>query len=153
MDAPLDLLRKVSLFADLPEADLRELGSHCQTRTFTRGAPVTSAGSRGAGFFVIKEGKATVRVHGAIRRKLEKGDSFGELALIDGGRRTADITADTDLHCLGLSQKDFKAFVVAHPEVGWRLLQGVVGLLREAQDREVRAPSRRRGLGRRHNRV
>jgi CRP-like cAMP-binding protein len=154
MAAPLELLRRCSLFADLPEADLEVLAARCQERTFTRGAPVTSAGSRGAGFFVIAQGKATVRVHGEVRRRLGPGDTFGELALIDGGRRTADITADSDLQCHGLSQKDFQAFVTGHPDVAWALLQRTVGLLREAQDREARdAPGTRRRIGRRRARV
>src|SRR3954470_5017050 len=126
MAAPVELLRRVSLFAGLEEADLRELAERCQQRIFTHGSPVTSAGSRGVGMFVIEQGEGTVRVHGQVIRKLRKGDYFGELALIDGGRRTADITADTDLHCWGLSEKQFRMFVTGHPDVAWSLLESVV---------------------------
>jgi CRP-like cAMP-binding protein len=151
MAAPVELLRRVSLFAGLDEADLRELSDRCQERTFGQGSPVTSAGSRGAGCFIIDRGEATVRVNGEVRRRLHRGDYFGELALIDGGRRAADITADSDLHCWGLSEKAFRAFVTSHPAVAWALLERVVGMLREGQAREARATpgSRKRRIGRR----
>lgn len=151
MAAPVDLMRRVSLFSALDDAELAKLAERCQERRFNDGAPVTTAGARGNGFFVIAEGRATVRVHGRVQRRLGRGDYFGELALIDGGRRTADISADTDMLCYGLSQKEFRAFVERHPDAAWTLLQRVVGLLREAQahhDPRRRAAARTR-LGRR----
>jgi CRP-like cAMP-binding protein len=148
MPAPVELLRRVSLFAGLDEADLETLSGLCVERMFGTGSPVTSAGDRGAGFFIVDKGEATVRVHGEIRRKLERGDCFGELALIDGGRRAADITADSDLHCFGLSPTSFKTFVTGHPDVAWALLERLVTVLRETQAREVPQQSRKRFIGR-----
>jgi len=150
MAAPVELLRRVSLFAGLDDADLRELSECCQLKWFTRGSPVTNAGSRAAGFFVIEEGRATVRVNRQERRALKRGDYFGELALIDGGRRSADIAADTDMRCWGLSAKTFQTFVRSHPDVAWKLMEKLVAMVREANAREARqAPgARRRRFGR-----
>jgi CRP-like cAMP-binding protein len=150
MAPPVALLRRVSLFAGLDDADLHDLSECCQLRWFTRGSPVTNAGSRAAGFFVIEEGRATVRVNRQERQTLKRGDYFGELALIDGGRRSADITADTDMRCWGLSTKTFETFVRSHPDVAWRLMQRLVAIVREANAREARQAPRteRRRIGR-----
>jgi CRP-like cAMP-binding protein len=154
MAAPVELLRRVSLFAGLDEAAVAELSLLCKDRLFTSGSPVTSAGSRGAGFFIVEKGEATVRVHGEVRRRIKRGDYFGELALIDEGRRAADITADSDLHCFGLSPTAFRTFVTGHPDVAWALLERLVAMLRETQSREAIAPrSRRRLMGRRGRRA
>ena len=148
MPAPMRVLRSVKLLAGLDEQALQELASQCQERTFTRGSPVTSMGSRGSSVCIIAEGEATVRVRGEVRSRLGPGDTFGALAVIDGGRRAADITAETDLYCYGLSPRAFKAFVLAHPDFGWALLEHVVGLLRDEQAKRPPATPRRRRLGR-----
>jgi CRP-like cAMP-binding protein len=137
MSALVELLRRVEIFAGLSETDLAALASRLQQRRAHCGAPITSAGSHASGFFVIATGQATVRVHGELRRRLGRGDCFGELALIDGGRRSADITADTDMEYYGLSERAFRAFASEHPQTIWHVLEHVVALLRECQEREV----------------
>src|SRR3954468_4907560 len=108
MSTLVDVLSRVPLLASLDDEQLAALVERGQERTFTEGAPVTSVGSRGAGFFVIVDGEATARVRGAADRRLRRGDFFGELALITGHRRSADITADTHLRCFGLSRSEFR---------------------------------------------
>src|SRR5919199_2129032 len=122
MGAPTDVLRRVPLLKGLPEAELNELAARFRERAYDRGAPVVSRGSSGAGFFIIAEGEATVDKADKTFARLRKGDCFGEVALIDGGRRSADITATTNMRCWGISRKDFRAFVKSHPDVAWTLL-------------------------------
>jgi CRP-like cAMP-binding protein len=149
MPTLVDVLRRVPLLASLDDAQLTALAKRGQERVFTAGTPVTSVGSRGEGFFVIVEGQATVRVRGAVDRHLRRGDYFGELALIAGRRRSADITADTDLRCFGLSRTEFRAFVAAYPDVAWTLLERMAGLVHESEERAPSAaPARRKGLRR-----
>src|SRR3954453_13460575 len=129
MGVPVDLLRRVPLLEGLAEDDLAELATRFRERVYDAGAPVVSRGSSGAGFFVIADGEAAV---GAVDRptaRLGRHHSFGEVALIDGGRRSADITAVTNLRCWGISQREFRAFVKQHPEGAWALLEGLVGRL------------------------
>jgi CRP/FNR family transcriptional regulator, cyclic AMP receptor protein len=152
MGVPVDLLRRVPLLEGLADDDLAELATRFRERVYDAGAPVVSRGSSGVGFFVIAEGEASV---GAVERpaaRLRRHDFFGEVALIDGGRRSADITAVTNLRCWGISQRDFRAFVKQHPEVAWALLEVLVARLRAAEGAAAgrpRAPrrwwSRRRG--------
>jgi CRP/FNR family cyclic AMP-dependent transcriptional regulator len=149
MGVSVDLLRRVPLLAGLPDGELGELASHFRERAYDRGAPVVSRGSSGTGFFIIAEGKATVDVRGRTAAHLSRGDFFGDVSLIDGGRRSADITAETNMRCWGISKSEFRTFVKQHPEVAWSLLEVLVARLRAA---ESAAPSRthrprRRWLG------
>ena len=130
-----DVLRRVPLFADLPARDLKQLAAAMRERTFPAGTDVTSEGESGVGFFVITDGRATVTVDGEARRTLGEGDYFGEMALIDGGRRSAKITADTDLRCYGMTAWHFRPFLKDHPDVVWALLETLVARLREAERR------------------
>ena len=151
MGVPVDLLRRVPLFRGLPEDDLAQLAGRFRERVYDRGAPVTSRGSSGAGFFVIAEGEAIVGPAARPAARLRRNDFFGEVALIDGGRRSADITAATNLRCWGISHAEFRAFVKQRPEVAWALLEVLVARLRAAESAARgggREPRRRWPLGR-----
>jgi CRP-like cAMP-binding protein len=133
MAVSLDALRNVSIFAELNDRELERLGHQFKERTFPAGASVVSEGASGAAFFVIAEGQATVVVHGEERARLEAGDHFGEIALLDEGVRSATVVAETDLRCYGLTPWEFRPFVEDHPQVAWKLLQALARRLRTTQ--------------------
>jgi CRP/FNR family cyclic AMP-dependent transcriptional regulator len=135
MAVPVEVLRRVPLLAGLRDDELAELSARFRERGYDRGAPVVSRGSSGAGFFIVAEGEATVSAGGRVTGRLRRFDYFGEVAVIDGGRRSADITADTNMRCWGISRKEFEAFVKQHPDVAWTLLEGLVARLRAAEAR------------------
>src|SRR5207344_1429042 len=85
------LLTTVPLFAELPRRHLRRLAGLAEQVRFGAGRTVVQNGSRGTGFYVIVEGTAKVTVGYSNRAfaRLGPGDFFGELALLDGGPRTA----------------------------------------------------------------
>jgi CRP/FNR family cyclic AMP-dependent transcriptional regulator len=151
MAVPVDLLRRVPLLAGLSDDELTELAGRFRERVYDAGAPVTSRGSAGAGFFIIAEGEALVGSTERPAGRLRKHDFFGEVALIDGGRRSADITAKTNMRCWGISQREFRTFVKQHPEVAWALLEVLVARLRAAESAAAGRgrPSRRPRWGRR----
>jgi CRP/FNR family transcriptional regulator, cyclic AMP receptor protein len=134
--APVDVLRQVPLFSELGDRELEKLAGHFKERTFPEGSAVTMEGGTGTGFFVVVEGNATVSVSGEQRGTLGPGDSFGEIALVDEGTRSATITAATDLRCYGLTAWEFRPFVEEHPQVAWPLLKQMAKRLREAQAHE-----------------
>src|SRR3954449_13632823 len=142
MGVPVDLLRRVPLLSGLGDDELAALAARFRERIYDAGAPVTTRGSAGAGFFVIAEGEALVGATENPTARLRRHDFFGEVALIDGGRRSAAITAATNMRCWGISQREFRAFVKQHPEVAWALLEVLVARLRAVQGRPpgVRAP-------------
>ena len=130
-----ELLRRVPLFADFDEKDLQRLARSFKERTFEAGSTVAGEGKTGAGFFVIESGEASVSVRGDEHGKLGPGDYFGEIALIDDGARSATITADSDLHCYGLTSWEFRPLVESNASIAWKLLETMAQRLRAAQQR------------------
>ena len=123
-------LKRVSLFADLNQRQLKKLADLFRERTLPRNtSPVREGTMSGLGFFVIAEGEASVSIAGRVVTKLGPGDHFGEIALVNKAERTATVTADTDLRVLEIPFYDFRDFALANPDVTWKLLQHVVALL------------------------
>jgi CRP/FNR family cyclic AMP-dependent transcriptional regulator len=131
--APVEILQRVPLFADLDDGDVGRVARLFKKRAFTQGETVTKEGSGGAAFFLIESGEAEVKVNGRQRPRLTAGHHFGEIALIDGRERSATITARTDLVCYGLTYWDFQPLVRENASLGWGLLQALARMLRAAQ--------------------
>ena len=127
-----DSLLRVPLLSNLPEADRDAIARLFTERTFAAGETVTKEGADAAAFYLIESGTATVTVGGAFRRTLEAGDHFGEIALIDGGARSATVTADSELVCQGITLWDFQPLVQRNPSMSWTLLQTLARELRQA---------------------
>jgi CRP-like cAMP-binding protein len=90
-------------------------------------------GSGGAAFFFIDSGEATVSCKGVQLATLGPGDYFGEIALIDGGPRSATVTAATDLVCYGLTFWEFRPLVEKNSTIAWKLLQALAKRLRATE--------------------
>ncbi len=90
-------------------------------------------GSGAAAFFVIESGEATVTSKGVTINTLGPGDHFGEIALIDGGPRSATVVAATDLVCHGLTFWEFRPLVERNGGIAWKLLQALAKRLRAAE--------------------
>ncbi|MGA9775141.1 MAG: cyclic nucleotide-binding domain-containing protein [Candidatus Dormiibacterota bacterium] len=131
--APIELLQRVPLFAELDPGELEQIARLFKERRFARGETVVMEGLGGAAFFLISSGEATVSVGGAERPPLQPGDYFGEIALIDEGRRSATITATSDLLCYGLTFWEFRPLVEGNGIIAWKLLQSLAKKLRAAQ--------------------
>ena len=137
-DAPIELLAQIPLFEGLPQADLGRIARSFKERRFSAGDTIAVEGASGIGFFVIGEGSASVDVHGERRGKLGPGDYFGEVALIDEqARRTATITADSDLTCYGLTAWEFRPLVETNAVIAWKLLQVMAKRLRESEQQQI----------------
>ena len=123
-------LKQVPLFADLDSRQLKKLAARFRERTVGPGTKVTTEGEMsGVGFFVVGGGEAAVNVGGKDVATLGPGAHFGELALVSEAARTATVTATTELRLLEIPFWDFRDFAHANPDVTWKLLQHVVGLL------------------------
>ena len=131
---PVEVLQRVPLFADLAKPEAQKIARLFKERRFSRGETVVKEGSGGAAFFVIASGEATVFIGGNERATLKHGDYFGEIALIDQGTRMATITANSDLVCYGVTYWDFRPLVEANGVIGWKLLQGMAKMLRDARE-------------------
>jgi CRP-like cAMP-binding protein len=133
--ATADVLQRVPLFAKMKRKELDRLAKEMQDRTFAAGSTAVVEGEGGVGFFIVLDGAATVTVGGREIRKLGVGDWFGEMALLQAsGKRTATVTADTDLTCVGMTSWAFKSFLAGHPDAAWQVIETMAQ--REAATRE-----------------
>jgi CRP-like cAMP-binding protein len=130
--APVEVLQRVPLFADLDRQELQQVARLFKERRFLQGETVMREGLGGAAFFVIESGEAVVSIGGNERTTLSAGDYFGEIALIDEGARTATVKAATDLACYGLTLWEFRPLVRENGEIGWKLLQALAAMFRDA---------------------
>jgi pyruvate,water dikinase len=130
---PMAALRRVQLFADLDRRQAEQVARLLKERRFAKGETVIMEGSGGAAFFFIDSGQATVSRKGVDLATLGPGDYFGEVALIDGGPRSATVTAATDLSCYGLTFWEFRPLVERNGAIGWKLLQALAKRLRAAE--------------------
>lgn len=129
-------LGEVRLFADLTKADVKELEDIGRVVRHPAGHTIIDEGETGAGFHLILDGEARVVRGGKTVARLGKGDFFGEMALIDGGPRTASVVADTALTTLSIAGWDFRALVKKRPNMAWSMLVHVTQRLRDSQKRE-----------------
>jgi len=131
--APVELIKRVPLFADLDNRELKEIAESMKERTFRAGDTVTEEGKGGVGFFVIDDGTAKVSVGGQDVRTLGAGDYFGEIGLIADVDRTATITAESELRCYGMTLWDFRPLVESNASIAWKMLQALAQRLKEAE--------------------
>ena len=133
MPAPVDLLKHVPLFARVDDRALKLLAATFTERSFKEGTQLTTEGQGAAGFFVIESGTALVTVDGVERRSLGPGDYYGEIALVDGGLRTATIAATSDGKAYGLTAWQFRPLVEEHTTIAWPLLEALAARIRQIE--------------------
>ena len=142
-----DKLKGVPLFSDLSQRQLRVVGRDFRERWFRPGTAIVRQGEMsGVGFFIITDGEASVSIDGREVARLGPGDHFGELALISEGTRAATVTAETRLECLEITFWDFRRVAKTSPDITWKLLQHVAGLL--VEERVARAQAFAQGSSR-----
>ena len=140
VSAVVDELRRVRLFAGLSQRQLRQLARLAKERQYRPGVTVVEEGTMsGVGFFIVADGEGSVSVDGTEVARIGPGDHFGELALISEEARTATVTAVTRLRCHVIAFWDFRKFAKDNPDVSWKLLQHLAGLLTTERERRARA--------------
>jgi CRP/FNR family transcriptional regulator, cyclic AMP receptor protein len=129
----VDRLRKIPLFAACTKDELQQIATAASTLTFPAGTVLAREGDVGREFMVIVDGTADVVIGGVIVNHLGPDDSFGEVALLDGGLRTATVTASTDVVAHVIEQREFAVLVFDSHSLARKLLIGVAKLLRSAE--------------------
>jgi CRP-like cAMP-binding protein len=128
-------LAEIPLFSACSKRELQTVSGLTTALTIPAGKVVTSEGQPGREFVVILDGKATVSIHGTEIATLGRGDFFGEIALLDGGPRTATVVAETDLVARVISHAEFSQMLEDVPAMARKLLVGVAARLRDADVR------------------
>jgi CRP-like cAMP-binding protein len=92
---------------------------------------IARQGEIGTGFFVIVTGAARVVRDGVSIATIGPGDFFGELSVLDGRPRTAQVVAEGPTTCLALASWDFEAVLLDQPGVTLAILRGLASRLRD----------------------
>ena len=120
----------MSLFSSCTHRELTRIESLTTLVDVPAGEVLTEQGAPGEEFFVVVEGTATASRNGLTLATLGPGSFFGELALLDGGNRTATVVADSDMGLLVLSRREFKSLQLTVPSVAFKLLTEMGARLR-----------------------
>jgi MFS family permease len=113
-EQPLELLRRIEIFAELPEPILERLAAAAVPVGAESGSVVVSQGELGDRFYVIAAGRADVEIDSKRVRELEPGDSFGEIALLRNSPRTATVRAVEPMSLYAIAGESFVAAVTGH---------------------------------------
>ena len=108
-NAKLEALKRAPLFEGLTKKELTELARATDELTVPAGTVLCREGSLGSEFFVVLDGTADVTKDGTVLATRSAGDFFGEIALIATTKRTATVTATTELRCFVLTSRSFRA--------------------------------------------
>jgi CRP-like cAMP-binding protein len=107
-----------ALSSDLPAAELDELAAAVREVEVEAGAKVVTLDDFGTAIYFIEDGHAEVLADGGeATQTLGPGDTFGEIALLLTGHRTATVVARTPMRLLSLSEQDFQRIRARVPEL------------------------------------
>lgn len=118
-DPRIEHLRRVPLFSECTEGELRGIAGISKIVETPAGTVVTQMGTPGDSFFFIIDGRVSVQTPVGVGDMLTPGDFFGEMSLLDGEPRSATVTAITALRLLVVERSHF-----------WRLLNETPDLVR-----------------------
>lgn len=136
----VELLAGLALFEHCSRRELGEVAALSVDEHKPAGAVLTRQDQAGDLAFVLVDGRVRASRNGRTLGTLGPGTIVGELSLIDGGPRTATVTALDDLHVLEISGEDFRRLLADSPHITANLLLTLAGRLRET-DRQA-APRR-----------
>jgi CRP/FNR family cyclic AMP-dependent transcriptional regulator len=137
----IDILRRTDIFYDLSAAQLEMLASLCDERVAKLGDIIFEENNQGDEMFVIARGAVEILVDpsivggpGAKKRgnmpvtiaTLRSGQTFGEIALVDQGLRTASARcAETETQLLAIPRNKFMKLCDTYPEMGYRVMRNI----------------------------
>ena len=135
----IQFLKSVPIFSELDDASLEKVSKLGTVQSFVKDAVILSEQEAGSALFVIVSGKVKIsRVSNdnldkeVILSLLNPSDFFGEMALLDGLKRSATVTAMEESKVFIIQRNDFLDLLKTHPEVSISLLQELTQRLRAA---------------------
>ena len=124
------MLQKAPLWSGLTEKELKVIARSFKELKYESGDIIVRKGEAGVGFYLMAEGTVEVRSDGKVLSTLGPGQFFGEMSVLDGQPRSADVVALEPSRCLAMSSWSFKSIVSEHPKMALKMLQEFVRRLR-----------------------
>jgi len=134
-------LGELDLFRDFDEADVAIAAPYLTACEFPAGAAICREGDDADRVWILIKGSVSIRLRSSrdsTNRRisgLAQGTTVGEMALIEGGKRSATAVADEDVMCLALDRAAFDAILRDHPKIATKLLTNIVRLMSQRMRR------------------
>lgn len=135
-DRRTELLAGCPLFRGLAPADLAAMADRAAEVEFPVGHVVARQGEIGTGFFIVVDGRVRVVRDGAMLAQLGPGEFFGELSVLDGLPRIAQVVAEVPTTCLALPSWDFERALLEHPALALAIVRELAGRLRAVTEQQ-----------------
>lgn len=126
----LESLAQQPVFARCTKKELEAVSRLGTSIVVEPGYVLTREGRRGYEFFVILEGDATCTIDGEQVATLTTGDFFGEVALLDGGTRSATVIADTAMKVIVIDSREFSGMIGDAPSAARQIMSALAARLR-----------------------
>ena len=135
----VETLRQVPLFESLDDEAAHELCELLDSLDCKSGEVLFRAGHEGDAMYIIEEGKVRIFVrakdgHEVTLTELQRGDFFGEMALLEGKPRSADARVAEDARLAVLSREHFLSFTRSNPNVALEMLTALANRLRQTDE-------------------
>jgi CRP/FNR family cyclic AMP-dependent transcriptional regulator len=123
-------LHSVPVFRELSKKEISSLVNIIHNRNYLAGEYIFYQSDPGIGFYIIRSGEVIIQRtnelgNAIVLATFSDGDFFGELALIDGEKRSASAIAKTDCSLAVIFKPDLDEFIEAYPKKGIKILQGI----------------------------
>jgi CRP/FNR family transcriptional regulator, cyclic AMP receptor protein len=132
-DEKLELLRRIPLFSGFDRKRIERLGMLAEEVDVPAGKVLMRQGEIGSDMMVIVRGSVAVERDGSRLNTLGPGDFFGEIALVDGGPRTATVTVEEPSTLLVLAHRDFHAMMDEFPEIAGQVMNALANRVRHLE--------------------
>lgn len=135
----LSVLRKHPIFADLEPEAFEQLCRYAKHSTLKRGATLFSKGDPGVSLYAVISGTVKMSIsssegRNAILNIIGPGEIFGEMALLDGGSRSADAIANSNCELFVIDRREFIPFVKSQPALAMKFIELLCERLRRTSD-------------------
>ena len=115
-------LKSLEIFSAFSEDMLEALTSFVKVETYEEGDTIFKEGDKGTAMYIIEKGQVEIRKKDKTLSFFTKGSVFGEMALFEDAKRSADAIARTGVGLYRLDNQDFRKFIFDHPKPGVRFL-------------------------------
>ena len=129
-DRRAELIGGCPLFQGLGPADLTAVAAVAIEVEFPAERVIAREGEIGTGFFIVVQGRVKVVRSGTTVAHLGRGEFFGELSVLDGGPRVAQVVTEAPTTCLAIASWDFERVLREEPGVALAVLRVVAARLR-----------------------
>ena len=141
----LSLLQSVPIFSDLSSSDLNKIAERMIQRAYSKGQMILLEDDLGQTFFVIGGGSVKITRlsddgREVILAMLGESDFFGEMSLLDGAGRSANVVALESSEVLTLSRNDFLEILQEYPKISISLLEELTQRIRKS-DQQIESLS------------